>query len=174
MAIQREEEKLGAFTLFSHSLRILKYVSGRRWLLALCVVGSMMEAGLELSLPLVTRRGIDAHILPPYVRVAAEGGERSALLKKPGAIAAAPVEGSPGGVFVRAAELSSGELADLSSKKRVGKERYYLVPGRIVPGGAQGASGSVFLSEEVAPRGELQMDVVLLLERVQHGLRRRE
>jgi len=147
MAIQREEEKLGAFTLFGHSLRILKYVRGRRWLIVLCVAGSMLEAGLDLSLPLVTRRGIDAHILPPYVRVAAEGKERAALLKKPGAVVAQAAEGSPGGVFVRSAELSPSELADLSSGKWVGKDRYYLVPERAVPGGAQGSSGSVFLSE---------------------------
>lgn len=104
MAIQKDEEKLGAFTLFRHFLRILAYVRGRRWLLVLCVLGSMVEAGLELSLPLMTRYGIDALILPPYVRIAAEGEERAALLKKPSAVAA------PGAVFVKSGELSRKRL----------------------------------------------------------------
>ena len=65
MAIRREEEKLGAFTLFRHFLRLLGFVRGQRWLLAACVVGSMAQAGIELSLPLLTRRGIDGYVLPP-------------------------------------------------------------------------------------------------------------
>lgn len=84
MAVEREERKLGAFTLVRHTRRILGYVRGRAWLLFLCVLFSFVEAGLELSLPLLVRRGIDGYLLPPYAEAPEDPSLRGRLAELPG------------------------------------------------------------------------------------------
>lgn len=126
MAVEREEEKLGAFTLLKHFVRIIRYVRGQRWLLLLCVLGSMGEAAIELSLPLITRRGIDGYVLPPYQRVEASDPKVKAWLDQtPGAVAEA---GDGAHVFVRCTELSRVQQEEIAARHLAGKERYYYVP----------------------------------------------
>jgi ATP-binding cassette subfamily B multidrug efflux pump len=126
MAIAREEEKLGAYTLFRHFLRIMSNVRGQRWLLVVCVVGSMTQAAIELSLPLLTRRGIDVYVLPPYMRVdVSNPSDREWLSAKPGAVKA---EGDDSHLFVKAADLSRAEQAEVRVRKLAGSERYFYVP----------------------------------------------
>ena len=130
MAVQREEEKLGAFTLLRHFRRIMGYARDRRWLLALCVVVSMAQAGLELSLPLLTRRGIDAYILPPLVKVKVEGVLRDRLLAAPGTT---PLD--DGSLLVRWADLPRDAREELSARRLADGARYYAVePGVQAPG----------------------------------------
>lgn len=115
MAIRREEDKLGAFTLFRHFLRLMGFVRGQRWLLAACVVGSMAQAGIELSLPLLTRRGIDAYVLPPFMRVQAEGKFRGHL---DGTLGAIQDSASPEKVFVPSVNLTRADRAEIEADRK--------------------------------------------------------
>jgi len=153
MAIKREEEKLGAFTLFRHFLRLLGFVRGQRWLLAACVVGSMAQAGIELSLPLLTRRGIDGYVLPPFMKIHAGGELGRRLARAHGAVRE---ESDPDTVFVPAVNLSRADRAEVEARKLAQKDQYYQVPASAVDSGqaaapgqavVQGADGSVFLSD---------------------------
>jgi ATP-binding cassette, subfamily B, multidrug efflux pump len=153
MAIKREEEKLGAFTLIRHFLRLMGYVRGQRWLLAACVVGSMAQAGIELSLPLLTRRGIDGYVLPPYLRVQVTPERAREYLHIP---EAAQEEGGAGAVFIPATGLSKPQLAEIEAAHLAGPERYYAVPAQAAAkAGAEtvGLSGSrAFLSSTAMRR----------------------
>jgi ATP-binding cassette subfamily B multidrug efflux pump len=125
MAVQREEEKLGAFTLFRHFLRIMAYVRGQRSLLALCVVLSVAEAGVELALPLLTRAGIDRYILPPYTRISVRSDEGRRIAEAAGAV--------PGGTtedfaFLRLSALSRADQEEVRARGLADSRRYYLVP----------------------------------------------
>ncbi len=157
MAIKREEEKLGAFRLFRHFARIMRYVRGRRWLLVLCIVGSMLQAGVELSLPLLTRRGIDNYILPPYERVDAS----SPTLRKRILSADPKALESGDGVhlFVEVSALPKTLREDISARKLAGSERYYRlrkgarsVSGEIRTPSAAFVSGSVMRKAPTALR----------------------
>lgn len=146
MAIRREEDKLGAFTLFRHFLRLMGFVRGQRWLLAACVVGSMAQAGIELSLPLLTRRGIDAYVLPPFMRVQAEGKFRGHL---DGTLGAIQDSASPEKVFVPSVNLTRADRAEIEARKLAEKDQYYRVPATAAGPDAPvilGADGSAFLS----------------------------
>ena len=125
MAIKREEEKLGAFRLVGHFTRIMRYVRGRRWLLVLCIVGSVLQAGVQLSLPLLTRSGIDNYILPPYERVdaASEGLRRRIMQADEGAVAA----GDGRYLFVKVSMLPRTLKEEILTRKLAGNERYYLL-----------------------------------------------
>jgi len=125
MAIKREEEKLGAFRLFGHFTRIMRYVRGRRWLLVLCIVGSVLQAGVQLSLPLLTRSGIDNYILPPYERVdaASDGLRRQIMQTDEGAVAA----GDGRHLFVKVSMLPRALKEEILTRKLAGSERYYLL-----------------------------------------------
>jgi ATP-binding cassette subfamily B multidrug efflux pump len=122
MAVRHEEERLGAFRLFTHLLRIMRYVRGRRWLLIFCVSASIVQAGVELSLPLLMRRGIDAYIMPPFLKVdVSDPQDRSWIETKPSY--------SPGpgrdSAFVEAVDLSRAERAELDTRRLIAPERYY-------------------------------------------------
>ena len=145
MAIRREEEKLGAFTLFRHFLRLMGFVRGQRWLLAACVVGSMAQAGIELSLPLLTRRGIDGYVLPPFMRVQAGGEFQKRLAEMPGAIRDGA---SPEKVFVPSVALSRADRAEVEARKLAERDRYYRVPAAAASSDTPvilGSDGSGFL-----------------------------
>lgn len=120
MAIEREERKLGAFTLVRHTRRILGYVRGRAGLLLLCVLLSVVQAGLELSLPLLVRRGLDGYLLPPYAEAPADPLLRRRLAGLPGTVA------GPGGrLFYRPANLDAPLREELRLRGLMPKERYF-------------------------------------------------
>ncbi len=125
MAIQREEERLGAFTLFRHFRRIMAYVRGQRWLLALCIAGSMILAGLELALPLITRRAIDSYILPPYQLVEIKD---PVLARHLASIPSYTPEAGGRRAFVRTADLTKAQRTELGLRGLASKERYYRLP----------------------------------------------
>ncbi len=64
MSVKREEKPLGAFSLLGHLGRMLSFVTGKRRLLVVLMLLSTVQAGLELSLPMVVRVAVDDHILP--------------------------------------------------------------------------------------------------------------
>ncbi len=64
MSEREEDERLGAFELTRHVRRILSYVGSLGWLLLLAVLGSLLYAALELSLPQVVRFGVDHYLVP--------------------------------------------------------------------------------------------------------------
>ncbi len=138
MAVKREEEKLGAFTLFRHFLRLMGYVRGQRWLLAVCVVGSMAQAGIELSLPLLTRRGIDGYVLPPYLHVRADAAHAKALA---GVSGASPQDGEEGSLFVPAASFTRSQMAEMDAAHLADGERYYAVPAEAARRAGVGVAG---------------------------------
>lgn len=125
MAVQREEEKLGAFTLLRHSRRILGYVRGQRWLLVACVVLSVAQAGIELALPLVTRQGIDRYILPPYARISVKSDEGKRIAAEAGAL---PDGSSEDFVFLRLTDLSRADQEEVRARGLGDGRRYYRVP----------------------------------------------
>lgn len=125
MAIKREEEKLGAFRLVGHFVRIMRYVHGRRWLLALCIAGSVLQAGVQLSLPLITRSGIDDYILPPYERVDVPTADFRQRMARAGAKAVDAGDGRH--VFVEVSSLPKTLREEILARKLAGKERYYLL-----------------------------------------------
>ncbi len=145
MAVRREEEKLGAFTLFRHFVRLMRFVKGQRWLFVVCVAGSMAQAGIELSLPLLMRRGIDGYVLPPYMRVRVEQPRDSRFLSLPGAV---PAKGGAE-VFLESSRLSRADRSEVQARHLSGKELYYKLP----PGAATetqavlGEHGTAFLSQ---------------------------
>ena len=155
MAIQREEEKLGAFTLFGHARRILGYARGTGWLLALCVAGSAAQAGLELSLPRRTRYGIDAYTPPPSAAVRpADEATRTRLLADPSTL---EPDGPDGRLFVKSAGLGRAERAELEAGGLLEGKRYFHVPSAAVPGALAAEGGGQLLSEEevgALPAGE--------------------
>ena len=69
MAIKIEEERLGALSLFSHLRRLLAFVGDKRFVLYFFVLLSTIQAGLELFLPMLVRKGIDDYIQPDWIRV---------------------------------------------------------------------------------------------------------
>jgi ATP-binding cassette subfamily B multidrug efflux pump len=150
MAIRVEEERLGAFRLFPHFLRIMGYVRGRSWLLILCVAGSMVQVGVELSLPLLMRRGIDTYILPPFLKVdVASPGDTSWLEAKPDYF---HVPGQ-GHSFIRASELSRAERAELDERRLIAPERYYeRALGRLSAAGKGGVAEGDFFPESAVRR----------------------
>lgn len=125
MAVRREEERLGAFTLIRHSARLLGYVRGRGWLLWLCMALSVVQAGVELALPLLVRKGLDANIVPPYVavRTADEG-----LLGRIRRESKGNVEASPEGTYVRAEDLPRALSEELKARGLLAPERYVRTP----------------------------------------------
>jgi ABC-type multidrug transport system fused ATPase/permease subunit len=137
MAVQREEERLGAFTLFRHFRRITGYVRGQRWLLVLCIAGSMILAGLELALPLITRRAIDSYILPPYQLVELKD---PALAGQLALLPSYTPEAAGGRAFVKSTDLTRAQRAELELHGLTSKERYYRLPY------ASQGHGSQFLS----------------------------
>ncbi len=64
MSDREEEERLGAFDLTRHVRRILGYVGTLGWLLWLAVLGSLIYAAFELSLPQLVRYGVDRYLVP--------------------------------------------------------------------------------------------------------------
>lgn len=145
MAVRREEEKLGAFTLFRHFVRLMRFVKGQRWLFVVCVAGSMAQAGIELSLPLLMRRGIDGYVLPPYMKVRVERPQDSRFLSLPGAV---PAKGGAE-VFLESSRLSRADRSEVQARHLAEKELYFKLP----PGAATktrtmpGEHGTVFLSQ---------------------------
>ena len=137
MAIKREEEKLGTFTLFRHFLRLMGFVRGQRWLLAVCVVGSMLEAGIELSLPLLMRRGIDGYVMPPYSKVIPKDPKDRRFLSLPGGIQTPDGEA----VFLPMASLSRADRAEVEARHLAGKDTYYEVPSSEVRDGVKATEG---------------------------------
>ncbi len=145
MAIKREEEKLGTFTLFRHFLRLMGFVRGQRWLLAVCVVGSMLEAGIELSLPLLMRRGIDGYVMPPYSKVVPKDAGDKRFMSLPGGVP------TPDGaaVFLPLADLSRPDRAEVEARHLAEKGTYYKVPSTEVGEGVkatEGRGGASFLT----------------------------
>jgi ABC-type multidrug transport system fused ATPase/permease subunit len=125
MAVTRDEEKLGAFQIIRHFARLMRYAKGAGWLLALCVLGSLAEAGIEMTLPLLTRSGLDQHVLPPYCRVETKDlALVPGLLQKEGSVRA---EGDPGAIYLPSALLSRTERGELDARGAAGRERYYRV-----------------------------------------------
>lgn len=122
MAVTREEEKLGAFQIFRGFLRLLGYARGTGFLLALCVAGSLLEAGIEMSLPLLVRAGLDDYALPPYARVTGADAALEGRLRSQGA------EGGSGGstdLYIRASKLSRSQRVEMEAGGHLGPERYY-------------------------------------------------
>lgn len=66
MSEREEEERLGAFELGRHVRRILSFVGDMGPVMAVAVVGSLIYAGLELSLPQVVRYGVDNYLVPGH------------------------------------------------------------------------------------------------------------
>lgn len=125
MAVTREEEKLGAFQIVRHFVRLMRYARGGGWLLALCVLGSLASAGIEMTLPLLTRAGLDRYVLPPYARVVArDPALRAKFERREGAV---PAPDAPGAFFVPTASLSRAERAELGATGTLGRERYFRV-----------------------------------------------
>ncbi len=126
MSIQREEERLGAFTLLRHLSRMLGYLHGRWLLLAGCAVLSLLTAALEMSLPLVVRHGLDRHILPPWLQVdLSAAADRQRLAR----VADRLVEAGDGArVFVRADDLERAERAELETRRLLVGEGWFRVP----------------------------------------------
>jgi len=163
MAIVREEEKLGAFTLLKHLGRMLRYIRGRWPLLLLCVLLSLAQAGLELSLPLVVRRGLDDHILPPWLRVDVSASEdREWLSRRPERLVEA---GDGDHVFVRATDLTAAERAELETRRLLDREGWFRLPS---PQGSpdrflsDGAFRALPAGERAAVRDEDRRGVVSL------------
>lgn len=160
MAIRQEEERLGAYRLFSHLLRTMRFVRSQRWLLVLCVLGSMAQASVELSLPLLVRRGIDAYILPPFLKVdVSNPSDRSWLETKPGYFH----EPGRDNAFIEAAELNRSERAELETRKLIAPERYYSKASgdHVAVLGRASAEGN-FLSESAVQRMDVQERRALL------------
>ncbi len=124
MALRREEEKLGAFTLLRHLRRIMAYVRGRRALLAACILLSLIQAGIELSLPLLVRRGIDRDIMPPYARVEM-GAAREAAGLQPGLSAKLIEAGDGRHAFVLVSSLTESEREELRARHLLGQPGWY-------------------------------------------------
>ena len=125
MAVQREEEKLGAFTLLRHFLRIMGYVRGQRWLLLFCVVFSVAQAGIELALPLITRQGIDRYILPPFARISVQSPEGRRIAAEAGA---EPDGATEGHAFLKLSDLSRADQEEVRARGLGDGRRYYRVP----------------------------------------------
>ena len=127
MAVQRDEEKLGAFTLLRHLRRMTVYVRGYRFLLSALVLFSVVQAGLELSLPLVVREGIDRYLLPPYLRVdLSDAKDRRRFLAQS---ANASVEAGDGAhAFIRASDLPEAYRLELEARALLDRERWIRVP----------------------------------------------
>ena len=145
MAIKREEEKLGTFTLFRHFLRLMGFVRGQRWLLAVCVAGSMLEAGIELSLPLLMRRGIDGYVMPPYSKIVPKDPRDRRFLSLPGGIQTPDGEA----VFLPLAGLSRADRAEVEARHLAEKDTYYGVPSSEIRDGVkatEGRGGTSFLT----------------------------
>ncbi|MGC8764019.1 MAG: ABC transporter ATP-binding protein [Acidobacteriota bacterium] len=123
MAIEREERRLGAFTLVRHTRRILGYVRGRTGLLGLCVLLSVVQAGLELSLPLLVRRALDGYLLPPYAEAPADPLLRRRLAALPGS-----VQDPAGRLFFRPADLPPASREELRLRGLLPRERYFRSP----------------------------------------------
>jgi len=66
MAIERNELRLGAFMLVRNLTRLFVYIRGHYLLLSSCIVFSMIQASIEMSLPLIVRRGLDLYVLPHH------------------------------------------------------------------------------------------------------------
>lgn len=60
----QEEERLGAFDLGRHVRRILGFVGDLMWVLVVAVLGSLVYAVFELSLPQVVGYGVDTYLVP--------------------------------------------------------------------------------------------------------------
>ncbi len=125
MAVRREEENLGAFTLIRHGSRIMGYVRGRAWLLWVCMAVSVAQAGVELSLPLLVRRGLDAHILPPYAAVRTDDEGLLLRLKRE---AKGATEEVGEATFVEAADLPRALSEELKVRGLLTAERYHRLP----------------------------------------------
>ncbi|MCI4398669.1 MAG: ABC transporter ATP-binding protein [Acidobacteria bacterium] len=128
MALRREEEKLGAFTLLKHLRRIVAYVRGRWVLLLACVLLSLLQAGIELSLPLLVRHGIDRYIMAPYLRVDLSAARSIAELQ-PGLRGKLIDAGDGHYAFILTASLSEGERAELSARHLLGQAGWYRIDG---------------------------------------------
>lgn len=120
MAIEREERKLGAFTLVRHTRRILGFVRGRAGLLLLCILLSVVGAGLELSLPLLVRRGLDGYLLPPYAKAPSDPALRRRLMTLPGS-----AFDPQGRLFYRPADLEASLREELRLRGFLPSEGYF-------------------------------------------------
>ncbi len=167
MAVRREEEKLGAFTLFRHFVRLMRFVKGQRWLFVVCVAGSMAQAGIELSLPLLMRRGIDGYVLPPYMRVRVEQPRDRRFLSLPGAV---PAKGGAE-VFLESSRLSRADRSEVQARHLSGKDLYYKLPqgAATETQAVQGEHGTAFLSQ-AAMRGLPTGSRAALLEPQRRGV----
>ncbi|MEW5764207.1 MAG: ABC transporter ATP-binding protein [Acidobacteriota bacterium] len=125
MAVRREEEKLGTFTLLRHGARIMGYVRGRAWLLWVCMAVSVVQAGVELSLPLLVRKGLDAYILPPYSAVRNADEVLLGRLESESEGAAVVTRD---GAFVRSADLPRALSEELKARGLLTSERYHRLP----------------------------------------------
>jgi len=67
-----EEPRLGAFRFFPLFRRLLGYGRGWKLLLLGCIAGAVLQAGIDLSLPLLVRHAIDHHILGTQLQVGAD------------------------------------------------------------------------------------------------------
>ncbi len=103
------------------------YARGRRALLLACVLLSLVQAGIELSLPLIVRRGIDRYIMPPYLRVDVSSREDRAWLEaKLHEKLADQDDGRH--AFVLSAALSEGGRAELRSRRILDEAGWYRQP----------------------------------------------
>ncbi len=124
MALRRDEEKLGAFTLLKHLRRIMAYVRGRRALMVACILLSLIQAGIELSLPLLVRHGIDRDIMPPYARVEMPAALEAAKLQ-PGLLGKLAEAGDGRHAFVLLSSLTEAERGELRARRLLGEPGWY-------------------------------------------------
>ncbi len=66
MKEREEEERLGAFQLVRHVARILGFVGDMRPVLGLAVLGSLIYAAFELTLPQVVKHAVDTYLVPGH------------------------------------------------------------------------------------------------------------
>lgn len=64
--IEEQDEKLGTFELGRHVRRILSFVGDMGWVLTVAVLGSLIYAGLEMTLPQLVRYGVDNYLVPEH------------------------------------------------------------------------------------------------------------
>lgn len=57
-----EEEALGAFDALGCFTRLMRIAHPHRWLLGLCVIGSLLSSALQVAMPLLVRVGVDRYM----------------------------------------------------------------------------------------------------------------
>lgn len=63
---RHEEERLGAFDAFTYLRRLMSFAREHRWLLGLCVIGSLATTALQIGMPLLVRVAIDRYMDPTH------------------------------------------------------------------------------------------------------------